>query len=570
MASFSRTRRVFSPVPWFLAVALAVGTVGCHGSDKCEDDPESCNPPPSDSEDSGTPDSGTADSGTPDSGTPDSGTVDSGTPDSGTADSGTPDSGTADSGTVDPNKSIVLTTIDTYYNRKGVELVPRDFNASPVTLVKDDGGTPISGTVLEPGKVRFDVPPGTYLMKLSNTGYAQVSWRSVDLSLRRFGRPNRGGQTFPSPAPASLNLTGLEPAADPFWPYFSLLNFNSLDIEDTGPLNLQEDLNAGQTFLMTTEVEYESLYGDIPRFDAAQGDTAWVTQSLAHDGGVTTDGGSPTQYDALVRAAHVDPFDFDGGTFSLQATLQPAPQQPLHFDWRRDEFNALRIASTGSPSSNATLYVYPALKSAQEGWIDYSVGELLSFFPRGNEAQTPLVKDFMFGNPYPAPWEPVAEFTNTYSFNALKHDGSRSIRTSESFITFEPVSNLTSTPVRPHVSLAQNFKVDGTSATTPRILPTTTPLVTWDAPAIGTATGYTLLISRINPTGNFLQTAARIYTGPDERSVRLPPGLLTAGNDYVLRLTARYVPGVRTERVWFTFVVPSSDATTSSGVLTVP
>jgi hypothetical protein len=144
------------------------------------------------------------------------------------------------------------------------------------------------------------------------------------------------------------------------------------------------------------------------------------------------------------------------------------------------------------------------------------------------------------------------------------------MRTLESFITYEPVSTLTSSPVRPHLSLAQNFKVDGTSAITPRILPTATPLVTWDPPASGSAMGYTLVILRFNPATNSLQTVGRIYTGPDDRGVRLPPGMLTPGNDYVLRITARYAPGVRTERVWLTFVVPSADATTSSGVLTLP
>ena len=140
--------------------------------------------------------------------------------------------------------------------------------------------------------------------------------------------------------------------------------------------------------------------------------------------------------------------------------------------------------------------VYPALKTAQEGWFAYSVNPMLDYAPLRNSPQLPVVKELSFGNPYPAGWEPMAQFNTTYSFTVTKHDGSLSVRTNETFVSTEAVSELGATPVRPRVSLPRSFQVDGVAAGISRVLETATPLVTWGAPVLGTATGYVLQITR--------------------------------------------------------------------------
>ena len=224
---------------------------------------------------------------------------------------------------------------------------------------------------------------------------------------------------------------------------------------------------------MATDAQYLSDYGNIPRFDPAQGDSAWVVQSQLLNAGADPEGGTPVSYTSLVRAAQLSPFSFEGGTFSVQATLQPAPQQPLRFDWRRDEFDALRIASkTGTPSITGLVEVYPTLKTAQEGWFDYTVSPMLTYSPRRNATQVPLVKELSYGNPYPARLgSPSPQITSTYSFNVMNHDGSRTLRTNETFLSTEAVSDLASAPVRPRVSLPRSLQVEGMAATTPRSWP---------------------------------------------------------------------------------------------------
>jgi hypothetical protein len=493
--------------------------------------------------------------------------------------SGGTDAGQDPGSLPDGGTALVLTQFTAYYNRKGIERVPRDFTASPVELITYDGGTPLTlqGTVVDPGRIRFDVPPGTYLLKNSLDRYVVTSSRSVDLGARRFGRPNRGGNEVPLvdfTYPARLELSGLEPV--PAAPSWSRLEFNSMDLEDYGEFELSKPLTAGQTSVLDTDAGYGSDWGSIPRFDPAQGDTAWVLQVSSGDAGTPAGAGLPWAFSSVVRAAHLNPFSFDGGAFSVQATLQPLPPQEVAFDWRRDEFDALRIASTSSvagapaPSPTASFHIYPVLQDARDGYIDISLSALLSFRIPGRDAQTPLVRRFSYGNPYPSAWVPVGQFINTYNFSVANHDGSRIVRTSERFMVSAPVSQLVAAPIRPLISLPRNLRVDGTSALTGQRLATTTPLVTWEPPTLGSATGYSLHVMQPDETNFLATTVARIDMGPEQRSLRIPPGVLTSGSDSVLRLTAHLAPGVAPEQVNFRYVLPSASAITSSAVLTAP
>ncbi|HEX8824351.1 MAG TPA: hypothetical protein VF794_30800 [Archangium sp.] len=538
-------------------MALLGGATGCPGpkpDPDCENQPKGCDP------------ASNQDAGQDPVPPPDGGN-NTGTPDAGNTDAG------HDAGTVDPAKTLVVTQVVSHYNRKGIEAVPRDFTQSPAELISF-GGSPIQGTAVAPGQMRFNVPPGTYLVKSSSTSYFLTSARTVDLSYRRFGRPDRGGNTLPVDLfvghPTSLELSGLEPAPSPTGPYATRLAFNSMDLEETGSFQLSSALTEGQTSVVDPSAGYYTEWGSIPRFDPAQGDSAWVLQTMSRDAGVPEDGGQLRTYDTVVRAAHLNPFSFDGGTLTIKADLQPAPQQDVLFEWRRGEFDALRSASlSGNPTANGSLTILPALKDARDGWVDYSISMLLTYRAPSRDPQTTLVRRFSYGNPYTG-WEPVGEFISSYSFTLTNHDGSRIGRTSEQFTVNGPLSELTSTAIRPRVSLPRDFKVDGVPAATPRLMGTTTPTVTWEPPTLGSVTSYTLQVLRLLDESNTLTNVARIYTSSAARAVSLPPGLLTPGNTYALRLTANYVLSGPTDQSPLQYVTPMATASTVSGLLTVP
>jgi hypothetical protein len=271
-----------------------------------------------------------------------------------------------------------------------------------------------------------------------------------------------------------------------------------------------------------------------------------------------------------VRAAALKPFAFDGGTLSIRATLQPVSQQQVRFDVRRDEFHAQRSASmTGSPRASTLFSLYPMLNAPQARGVDISGSPLLTFSPPSNDEQTPLVREFSYGNPYGSSWEPVAQLIQSYSFAVTNHDGSRSVQTSEGFTMYEPISSLASTPLRPRVSLPRDVKVDGISAQTPRILTTSTPVVSWEPPALGTVTAYAVRLNCYG-AGTSSFPPVRIDTSPDVRSVRLPPGILTSGKECIVRIMAMASPGVTPERTRFTFNASYASATSASSQLTAP
>ncbi|AKJ08073.1 hypothetical protein ATI61_107508 [Archangium gephyra] len=518
------------------------------------------------------PDAGSTDSGTD---IPDSGTV---TPDSGTD---IPDSGTdiPDSGTDVPDAGDFLVLKDgiTYYSRKGIEPRPADFSTSPPQLILDDGGTPVflPGTVTQPGTVRFDVPPGSYLIKHSNLIYVQTARRTVDLGYLRAGRPDRGGNPVPSTSayPATLELSGLQPLhLDP--PYANnSFSFYSMDLEEVGTFTLSATLSRGQTGLTDPNARYYTNYGSIPRYDPAQQDSAWLLQTEGRDAGAPEGAIDPWAYQTVVAAAHLNPFSFTGeGPLTIKATLAPSPQRDLTFDWRRDEFAALRSASASSTSTSGLVEVYPGLQHARDGWIDYEVAAMLSFSPPSDDPQTPLVRTLTHGTAYPTDWEPITQVTQAYDISLSNHDGSRTILSEEAFEAWGPASALASRPIQPLISLPRDFQVDGQPALPPRILASATPRLTWEAPALGSPSHYVLLIGRLNPLPrNFTSTVARIYLDADQRSVRIPPGVLLSGQTYLLRLTAftreGSSPEVMAPRY---FNLPFGTAQTTSGLLTVP
>lgn len=427
--------------------------------------------------------------------------------------------------------------------------------------------------MVQPGKVQFDAPPGTYLLKDSSIQYILTSSRMLDLSRRRFGRPDRGGDLVQSPSghPADINVSGLEPARAS--PFSTSLHFTSLDIEESGSFFLTSPLAPGQTSVVDPTAEYSSEWGSIPRFSPAQGTTAWVLQRTVREAETPADATEPWRYRTIVRSAALEPFSFDGEVFRIQATLQPTPQQQVRFDLRRDEFAAQREDSaTGSSSASLSVLLYPWLNHPRDGSIDFSTSSLLFFSPPRNEPQTPLVRELSFGNPYPSPWEPLALFSLSYGFTITNHDASRSLPAAESFVVFEPLSSLSADPVRPRVSLPRDIRVDGVPAQTARILGSATPVVSWAPPTLGPVTGYMVVIQHYPASASVLRTVARIYTGPDpdDRSVRVPPGVLSSGNEYFVRVSAIYAPGVTPELSGRSTAVPYGTATSFSSLLTVP
>ena len=102
-----------------------------------------------------------------------------------------------------------------------------------------------------------------------------------------------------------------------------------------------------------------------------------------------------------------------------------------------------------------------------------------------------------------------------------------------------------SVTLRPAVSPVRNLTLDGVPAATARSGVGTTPVLAWDAPVRGTPTSYSVRVYHysVSASGSSLLNrtlAAQVIT--QSRSLRIPAGVLVAGETYVFIVTAEQNP----------------------------
>jgi hypothetical protein len=89
-------------------------------------------------------------------------------------------------------------------------------------------------------------------------------------------------------------------------------------------------------------------------------------------------------------------------------------------------------------------------------------------------------------------------------------------------------------PIRPAVSPVLDPRVNGKSAFGPLSGISTTPTLSWHAPAIGTPAGYAVRVFGVSR--GWSEFVATLVTA--ETSITLPPCILSPGNKYAFQITA--------------------------------
>ena len=89
----------------------------------------------------------------------------------------------------------------------------------------------------------------------------------------------------------------------------------------------------------------------------------------------------------------------------------------------------------------------------------------------------------------------------------------------------------------------------------------------WSPPSLGTATYYVVGVLQLSNNGGNTAVAsvARIYT--QSTSLRIPPGLLSAGSGYVFRVRPWYVPGLNFVKTPFMYGPTFAIADVLSGMM---
>jgi len=125
----------------------------------------------------------------------------------------------------------------------------------------------------------------------------------------------------------------------------------------------------------------------------------------------------------------------------------------------------------------------------------------------------------------------------------------------------------TTNPITPVIDVLNNPTINHKNFFTDSTGVGTTPTLRWSAPSLGTATYYSVQIFQLaNNGGNTTKTIIATLDTP-RTSLLVPKGLLAAGQAYVFRIRAFYVPGLNFAKTPFMFGPTYALADVISGMM---
>src|SRR5262249_17979223 len=114
--------------------------------------------------------------------------------------------------------------------------------------------------------------------------------------------------------------------------------------------------------------------------------------------------------------------------------------------------------------------------------------------------------------------------------------------------------------IAPVISPVRAVRINGMEFDAPRTGVGASPVITWEAPSIGTTTDYVVRVHAVDPSvdGVSVRTIAALYT--KSTSLQIPASVLGGGSSYVLTITAVSAPGADLSTRPFIASVPFASA----------
>lgn len=477
------------------------------------------------------------------------------------------DGGVSDAGT----DVVTVSAPIRYLTASGLTTLPGQLASVPQILVPQGDGTfvTVNGSLDPSGSYVFsNIPKGTYYLK-NGIGYVVTDARAVDVGYDQLGRSDAVRVTGLSSTVVNFNLSNLSPwnSADPYAGF--QMTSGEVDLGGAAYPNVYPA--TGATALAGSG-QLDNYTGEIPQFDAAKGDRAWVTQISSADAGTLPDGGTLT-YTAVTRGLNLPAFSFNGSSaMTVQGTMVDPPRTTIPFEWRLSTYAAQGTAVHPQATVDySDLYVLPAANGLANGWFGYS-GELLTLDVPPNTGD--LVRRVSFGNPYPSTWGVVGEVN--HAFRVGVQVPGFSLTSAYGYLTeMDQLDRMIASPIALHLSPPRELTIDGVSAYTSRMVGSASPVIAWKPPAIGVPTaGYSVRLnkySRYGSTNTLRRTrAATFYVGPAVTELRLPPGILEPAQNYVVEVVAMGGPGDVSRAPYRLDVLPQYRASALTSVFFTP
>jgi hypothetical protein len=427
--------------------------------------------------------------------------------------------------TVTPSGIIRGTAVDTYITATGSVTAPENLSAAyiGISFPNGNGWTTVQGAGNPDGTFTVaGVPSGNYWLAVASGGY-WTSASDIDLGQDFLGRND--GVLASNGTSLALNFVGL----DTWKPDDTLDIYNPNLSQD---FDWSDNINPGDT-----------MFGSVwnwtgPLSNAAKGDAWYVTQKHR------VELGSISWRAAATTTPGISITQSDGTATALGGDLAPATQIPVHMAVQGSQF-AAAASSLGPDASvhSTTIGVYSQPFSSAKG----AIGQIEDILE--TEDQTPLTVDVDFGdisvgNPFPATWSTFADATYEIAVPYTATGATGSVDAAAELYVSSTQLPTKDTPLTPAVTPVLNIKLNGTAFTNRQSVSTLTPTLAWDVPTTGTPTGYRMTVNRLSITGSgsAYQPVLDLFT--NDRTIVIPDGVLTAGNEYFFIIRAYLVPSV--------------------------
>ncbi|HTL97836.1 MAG TPA: hypothetical protein VL181_03425 [Holophagaceae bacterium] len=429
----------------------------------------------------------------------------------------------------------------TFHQDSATTLQPQDLTATPIqALVPNTSGgfDTLTGIGHEDGTFSIpNVPVGYYWLKFGRS----YLWTNVDNVEWVFDLYGRADAVYPGTQPTNLAMsaTGLNAWQGTDELFWTVPN-QGFTYSTYGIAGILNTPNPGDTALNAYTMEF--VQNGFPLLDASKGDQAYLTQ-------LTSRIASGQTYRALGKAFYLPPTTMaDGATTTANGGFLDIPQtSTLHLGWKRSALAAMTSAVNPSATVVQTefgLWLSPLGTSVG---VPGDAFQLFTYDSGDVNATADLdLGDLPYGNPFPTAWTPLAETYFTWSVAYLAPGAATPVNLLRSAYTATTTMPTAATPIAPLLSPVQNPRINGKTLFQNQLGVGTNPVIAWDAPATGSPTGFVVSVYQLMNQGgtSALPLSSRFVLRTASRQVTVPPGIMTAGNTYVITISAVRNPGV--------------------------
>ena len=351
--------------------------------------------------------------------------------------------------------------------------------------------------------------------------YLCTAERTIDLSFYELGRANA---QYPSTTTnVTVNLTGLDAWSTKFdLEFFALDSATGIYSPQVGATNPP----AGGATQTNFTFDWNTTGSAMP-----QGDLMFVTELENRTAGAL-------EYQTVGRVAQVPSASVsNGGSSTITGSMSAVTGSTSYaVDIDNDSFQQyVDDMPKGGVPTGVYLYV-----DAKPGGLtipftgNVGLPDVLVVHTTQNVQGTA-----MLGNPFPSGWTPFAFAFGGYAFTYTA-PGASSGATLHAYMEVDRDMNDTST-WQPEISPVRHVKINGLDAFETQMRVGQRPLLTWDAPRVGSPTaGYQVTVDQVTAMNGqtVINPVAFLYT--KSPSVRVPPGVMVPGSAYVFRIRAEH------------------------------